>query len=122
MNRPPATNESYGKPFAVTLETPDGERAIVVAATDHIWDAAQREGIVLPAICHQGRCLTCAGRLAGAGEFDQSDAAAYFQQDREAGFLLLCTARPCSDLRIKTHMENAMRSHRLKCGLPAPYS
>ena len=123
MTTIPATTGSFGEPpFEVTLDTPNGQHVIAVANTDHIWDAAQREGIALPAICHQGRCLTCAGQLAGPGEFDQNDAAAYFPQDREAGFLLLCTARPRSNLRIRTHMESAMRIHRLKCGLPAPYS
>ena len=101
---------------------PDGQRVIAVNAKDHIWDAAQRAGIDLPAICHQGRCLTCAGKLSAPGEFDQRDAVAYYPQDREAGFILLCTARPRSNLRIRTHMQTEMRAYRLSCGLPAPYS
>ncbi|MGH9691418.1 MAG: 2Fe-2S iron-sulfur cluster-binding protein [Candidatus Acidiferrales bacterium] len=106
----------------MTLEMPDERRVITVPATDHIWDAAQREGIILPAICQQGRCLTCAGKLCGPGEFDSSDAVGYYEQDRENGFILLCTARPRSNLRIQTHMQTAMRAYRLKCGMPAPYS
>jgi ferredoxin len=106
----------------VTLEMPRGQRVITVNAEDHIWDTAQRAGITLPAICHQGRCLTCAGKLRVSGEFDPSDAVGYFPQDCEAGFILLCTARPRSNLRIRTHMQAAMRAHRLRCGLPAPYT
>jgi ferritin-like protein len=56
------------------------------------------------------------------GEFDRSDAANDFPQDREAGFVLLCTAKPCSDLPLRTPAEAQMREHRLKCGLPAPYA
>jgi ferredoxin len=43
---------------------------------EHIWDAADDDdGIALPAICHQGRCLTCAGRLLeGMVEHDHPDA------------------------------------------------
>jgi ferredoxin len=108
--------------FDVTLELPHKQRVIAVGAEDHIWDSAQRAGIVLPAICHQGRCLTCAAKLRGPGEFDSSDAVGYFPQDREAGFILLCTARPRSNLTVQTHMQNVMRAHRLACGLPAPYS
>ena len=65
----------------------------------------------LPAICHQGRCLTCAARLI-AGEVDQSAAASYFDQDRAAGFALLCTARPRSNLVLQTHQQWEMRLSR----------
>ena len=108
--------------FRVTLLTPQGEHTIVAESEQHIWDAAQAAGIILPALCHQGRCLTCAGRLEGVGEVDQSDSDAYYPQDREAGFVLLCTGRPRSDLRIRTHQQHEMRVHRRSLGLPAPYS
>ncbi|MFY9754214.1 MAG: 2Fe-2S iron-sulfur cluster-binding protein [Candidatus Acidiferrales bacterium] len=106
----------------MTLEMPNEQRVVTVDAEEHIWDGAQRAGITLPAICHQGRCLTCAGKLIGPGAFDPNDAVAYFPQDREAGFILLCTARPRSNLTIRTHMQDEMRAHRMACGLPAPYS
>lgn len=106
----------------MTLITPFGERVITAGGNQPVWDAAQRVGVSLPAICHQGRCLTCAGQLLQPGEFDQSDAESYFAQDREAGFVLLCTAQPRSNLYIRTHLEKKMRSHRLQCGLPAPYA
>jgi ferredoxin len=94
--------------------------AIQCAEDEFIWDAAARSGIQLPAICHQGRCLTCAARLI-EGDFDQSSTASYFSADREAGFLLLCTARPRSNLIVETHAQWAMRDHRKAHGLPAPY-
>ncbi|MGZ4818891.1 MAG: 2Fe-2S iron-sulfur cluster-binding protein, partial [Terriglobales bacterium] len=59
--------------YRVTLVTPNGELSVRVREDEHIWDAAAAAGIKLPAICHQGRCLTCAGRLDGPGEVDQSD-------------------------------------------------
>ncbi len=107
--------------FKVTLLTPDGERTILVAEDEHIWDAALAQGIKLPALCHQGWCLTCAGRVE-QGEVDQSDSVNYFVQDREAGFVLLCTGKPLSELVIRTHKAMEMRKHRLKERLPAPYS
>ena len=107
--------------YNVTLVTPTSERAIRVPADEHIWDAAARAGIKLPALCHQGYCLTCAGRLE-SGEVDQSDSVQYFAQDREAGYVLLCTGRPCSDLRIRTHQQYEMRKFRKAMNLPAPYS
>jgi ferredoxin len=108
--------------FQITLETPNGNKTIEVNARDHILEAAERSGIALPFICRQGRCLTCAGILIGDGDFDFSDADMYFAEDRAAGFILLCTAKPKTDLNIRTHQQLQMREHRRKLKLPAPYS
>jgi ferredoxin len=108
--------------FKVLLLIPEGERRIQVGREEHIWDAALSAGIRLPALCHQGRCLTCAARLVDGGEVDQSDSASYFSEDREAGFILLCTGKPRSCLRIQTHQQTEMRVHRRRKRLPAPYS
>lgn len=108
--------------FDVALHTPTGERVIEVSESEHIWDAAFRQGLELPALCHQGWCLTCAGRLQDSGNVDQKDSVAFFAQDRRAGFVLLCTGKPQSDLRIRTHQAVEMRKHRIQQGLPAPYS
>ncbi|HWR37476.1 MAG TPA: 2Fe-2S iron-sulfur cluster-binding protein [Clostridia bacterium] len=103
------------------LRSPGGVRIIDCGKNEFIWDAAARCGLKLPAICHQGRCLTCAARLI-KGYVDQSAAASYFQADSDAGFVLLCAARPRSDLVCETHQEWIMRDHRKALGLPAPYS
>lgn len=108
--------------YAVTLHTPTRECVIRVASNEHIWDAAYKQGVKLPALCHQGWCLTCAGHIEGTGEVDQSDSVGYFTQDREAGYVLLCTGKPRSDLTIRTHAAVEMRKYRLKSHLPAPYS
>ena len=108
--------------FQVVLLLPDGERSIRVKREEHIWDAAFAAGISLPALCHQGYCLTCAARLEDGGEVDQSDSLVYFPADREAGFILPCTGKPRSNLRICTHQQNHMREFRKQNGLPAPYS
>ncbi|MFZ0579948.1 MAG: 2Fe-2S iron-sulfur cluster-binding protein [Candidatus Acidiferrales bacterium] len=109
--------------FDVVLLLPnDEQRELAVRGNEHIWDAAFAAGIALPALCHQGRCLTCAGRLEASGEVDQSDSVSYYPQDREAGFVLLCTAKPRSPLKIRTHQQTEMRAHRQQQGLPAPYS
>jgi ferredoxin len=112
--------------FRVDLEIPanltqPALHSFECEADEHIWDAAARAGIRLPAICHQGRCLTCAGKLL-EGRVDQTDADAFFAEDSAAGFVLLCTAKPLSDLRILTHQQDAMRRHRIALGLPAPYA
>ncbi len=110
------------KTFEVTLLTPAGTKVVQVPADEHIWDAAFKQGVKLPALCHQGWCLTCAGRLEGPGEVDQKDSLAFFPQDRDAGYALLCTGKPCTNLTIRTDQAMEMRKHRLRNCLPAPYS
>jgi ferredoxin len=108
--------------FQVELLHDAQTRAIQVSSDEHIWDSAFKAGIVLPALCHQGYCLTCAGRLENGGQVDQADSEQYYPDDREAGFVLLCTGKPRSNLRIRTHQAKAMREFRNSKNLPAPYS
>ncbi|MBZ5586852.1 MAG: 2Fe-2S iron-sulfur cluster binding domain-containing protein [Acidobacteriia bacterium] len=107
--------------FLVTLETPDGPHSIECRDGEFVWNAAARAGIQLPAICHQGRCLTCACQIL-EGELDQSASASYFPEDLEAGYALICTGRPRSNLVLRTHQQWAMRAYRKTRRLPAPYS
>jgi ferredoxin len=109
-----------GRSYPVTLQTPTGDHTISVAEDEFLWQAAGRAGIDLPSRCRIGWCLTCAARIVGAGEVDQSAARRYFPEDRAAGFILPCTARPRSPLRLQTHQQAAMRRHREALGLPAP--
>ena len=107
--------------FRVVLVTPEQSHTIDCGEDEFIWDAAARAGIGLPAICHQGRCLTCAARLI-EGDVDQSASSSYFPEDRAARFALLCTGSPLSNLVLETHQQWEMRRHRAAHGLPAPYS
>ena len=59
-------------------------------------------------------------RVEGPGERDQSASLRYFPQDREAVFILLCTALPRSDLVIRTHQRTALRDRRIALRLPTP--
>jgi ferredoxin len=117
-----SSSEIQPRGFEVCLLMPTGERSIQVSPQQDIWDAAFAAGIVLPALCHQGRCLTCAGRIEGPGEIDQSGSVSYYPEDRDAGFVLLCTGKPRSAVRIRTQQAEAMRTFRRSKGLPAPYS
>jgi ferredoxin len=105
----------------VTFIWPDGQEArLEVSEDEFLLTAAYRAGLDLPSMCLQGWCITCAGRVEGPGEWDQSASLRYFPKDREAGFILLCTARARSDLVIRTHQRIAMRDNRLAHGLPTP--
>ena len=93
-----------------------------MAEDEFILTVAYREGLDLPSMCLMGWCITCAARVEGAGAWDQSASLRYFPQDREASFVLLCTASPLSDLVIHTHQRIAMRDNRLAHRLPTPRS
>ena len=110
-----------GHSFEVILETPEGVRKLFCDEDEYLWYAAARAGVKLPAICLQGRCVECAGKLL-QGRVDQSSADSYFPDDGTAGFVLLCRGRPCSSVRIRTHQSGPMRAHRIAKGLPAPYA
>ena len=71
---------------------------------------------------HQGRCLTCAGRLERTDEVDQSDSIRYYPEDREAGFVLLWYRKARSSLQIRTHRQDEMWKHRKQKGLSAAYT
>lgn len=107
----------------VTLVFPDGREVnLFVDEGEFILDAAAEAGISLPHTCLQGWCLTCAGRVEnGAGDcVDNSAALRYYAEDAQAGFVLLCTAKPRGPCRILVGQANAMKAFRWQRGLPAP--
>ena len=107
--------------FLVELLLPDATTAAIrCGAGEHLWDAESHQGVALPSTCLQGWCLTCAGRVL-SGDWDQSDSLRYYPEDREAGFILLCTARPRGPLRVRTHQKQAMQAHREAAGRPTPH-
>lgn len=106
--------------FAVRFALPGGaDLRVDVDADEYLLAAARRAGLALPAVCEQGWCIACAARLV-AGEVDQSDALRVYAADHSAGFVLLCTAKPRSDLVIETHQSRALRRQRAAAGLPCP--
>jgi ferredoxin len=104
----------------VTFVTPESEARVEVDEQEYLLDAAARAGLSLPYMCLQGWCTTCAGKIL-AGQVDQHEARRFYPQDAAAGFVLLCSAFPRSELRILTHQKEAMRAHRRAHGLPAPH-
>ena len=106
--------------FTVVFEFPNGEtEEVAVGEDEHILPAARRAGLVLPSLCEQGWDLACAVRVV-EGRWDNGDARRYFPEDERAGFALICTAKPLSDMRVRTHQTAAMRGERDEHGLPSP--
>lgn len=105
--------------FRVTVEMDDGKKTFPIAADEFILAAARRAGLVLPSLCEQGWCITCAVWVL-EGYIDQTASRRFYEQDREAGFGLICTGRACSDLRLRPGATEALREQRIAKHLPVP--
>ncbi len=108
------------KTYQVKLHTPEGTAHLEVREDEYILDAAYEAGYDIPSMCLQGFCLTCASRLL-RGKVDQSEAVRFYPEDEKEGYVLICSAKPLSDLCIKTHQKKEMQNHRKKYGLPYPH-
>lgn len=103
----------------ITLISNGQTTAFLCSESEFILQAALDQGLDLPYSCLQGWCITCAGRLL-SGTVDQSASIRFFEEDARERFVLLCTARPTSDLVVETRQKEAMRVHRVRNKLPVP--
>jgi ferredoxin len=106
--------------YQVDLSTPQGEFSFPCPSDEFVLQAALNHGVELPFMCLQGWCITCAAKLV-EGRVDQTVSRRYYPADRDAGFILPCTARPLSALTVVSHQTPAMRENRIALGLPVPH-
>lgn len=81
-----------------TLQVPENETILSVA------DAAKLD---LPSSCHAGVCTTCAGKLI-EGSVDQTDGMGVSPKLQQQGYVLLCVAKPRSDIKVETEKEDTL--------------
>ncbi|MFE9595180.1 2Fe-2S iron-sulfur cluster-binding protein [Streptomyces sp. NPDC006294] len=105
--------------FEIRVEFEGTVRTIYAYRSEFLLDAAARHGIFLPRTCRQGWCTTCAARVE-RGVAEHSAAKRFYQADEAAGFSLLCSARPLSDMSVVAAQHAAFREHRINSGLPVP--
>ncbi len=86
--------------YQITVQ-PSG-RQFSAEADETLLDAALRQNVLLPYGCKDGACGACKGKLL-AGSVDLGDAPlpALKDEDRAAGLILFCCAKPTSDLSIE---------------------
>lgn len=86
--------------FRVTLQ-PSGHE-FDVPEDGEILAAGLNAGLNLPYSCRAGTCRSCRGRVvSGTVTYDNANAINLDEAARNAGFALLCRARPLSDLVIE---------------------
>jgi ring-1,2-phenylacetyl-CoA epoxidase subunit PaaE len=95
--RPKKIVEPGAPPKALASLIIDGKRREVpVADGEAILDAALRAGVDLPFACKGGMCSTCRAKLV-EGEAEMEVNYSLEPWELQAGFILTCQARPCSD-------------------------
>lgn len=101
----------------VTLR-PSG-RVIECAADKTVLESALAQGVAIPYGCRTGTCGQCRGRLA-AGTIDPGSLPpiGLTDEERAAGFVLLCQARPASDLEVEAQALDGFADLKVKT-LPA---
>jgi CDP-4-dehydro-6-deoxyglucose reductase, E3 len=86
--------------FSITLQ-PDNF-TFIAEAGETILEAATKHGHKLPHGCGDGACGLCKGNvLQGTVDHGKSTEIALPLEDRDAGMVLFCCARPASDVVIE---------------------
>ncbi|MEM9098137.1 MAG: 2Fe-2S iron-sulfur cluster-binding protein [Pseudomonadota bacterium] len=82
-----------------------GGTTLQVAEDETIYQAALKAGIQLPIACAYGGCITCAARKL-SGKVVQPKGTAINKRQSKAGYVLLCVARPRSDVVLEVGVES----------------
>lgn len=115
--------------FAVTLAN-RGNARFDVDARRPLLDSLREQGVDLPYGCKYGGCITCAAKLT-EGEVDQRRQVALNNRQIADGYVVLCVARPLSDVTLEIGVDShdklyrnpfldPLQPHELKAGIAAP--
>ena len=113
----------------VTLSNRDGAQ-YEVNPRRPLLDSLRDQGVDLPYGCKYGGCITCAAKLT-AGEVDQRRQVALNNRQINQGYVILCVARPMSDITLEIGVEShdrlyrnpfldPLHSHELKAAIALP--
>lgn len=76
-----------------------------VEARRPLLDTLREQGVDLPYGCKYGGCITCAARLT-AGEVDQRRQVALNNRQIANRYVILCVARPVTDITLEIGVES----------------
>lgn len=95
---PPANSEETVKTYKV--EFTKSRRTVEVSADQNVLAAARAAGMRLPSSCTRGLCGTCKSKLV-SGEVSMQHQGGIRQREIDQGLVLICCAKPLSDLVIE---------------------
>ena len=76
-----------------------------------LLDSLKEQGVDLPYGCKYGGCITCAAKLV-YGEVDQKRQVALNHRQINDGYIILCVARPLSNLILEIGVESHDKLYR----------
>lgn len=94
----------------VTLANRDGA-AYQVDPRKPLLDSLRAHGVDLPYGCKYGGCITCAAKLL-SGEVNQKAQVALNNRQIGDGYVILCVARPTTDIILEIGVESHDRLYR----------
>jgi len=89
-----------GRHWVEVCEGPEASFSFASDGGAPILDDALERGMDVPFGCRMGSCGMCAARLV-EGRIDQSQQIFLTEEQQQAGFVLLCQARPLSDVVVR---------------------
>lgn len=95
------------KTYTVEINHQGTIHTLQVPENETILSVAQSSGLDLPTSCGAGVCTTCAGQIS-QGTVDQTDGMGVSPDLQKQGFVLLCIAKPLSDLKLVTEKEDIL--------------
>lgn len=101
-----------------------------VDAKRPLLESLRDQGLDLPFGCKYGGCITCAAKLI-AGTVDQRRQVALNNRQINDGYIILCVARPTTDLTLEIGVEShdklyrnpfldPLKPHELKADIATP--
>lgn len=113
----------------ITIANRDG-KTFEVNSKRPILETLRDQGVDLPFGCKYGGCITCAAKLI-SGKVDQNRQVALNNRQINDGYIILCVARPLTDITIEIVVEShgklyrnpfidPLKPHELKADIATP--
>lgn len=83
-----------------TIHIEDRDIAFACGADESVLDGALAAGYEIPYSCRSGICGSCRGKIVGGTVSGGEGAGVLADDERRDGHVLLCQAKPCSELAV----------------------